>query len=117
MATTAKISIAPALLNETKLDFQWKIKELQAWHEIPEDLLINFDQTFLVYICTGKHTYHTQDVSNVPLVGNRKKTNYRYLHNNYVWAVSTNPAHLSRDHGSRITDYGPRSTERCRVSR
>ena len=73
MATTAKISNAPALLNETKLDFQWKIKELQAWHEIPEDLIINFDQTCLVYICTGKHTYHTQDVSNVPLVGNRKK--------------------------------------------
>ena len=30
MATTAKIPIAPALLNETKLDFQRKIKSLQA---------------------------------------------------------------------------------------
>ena len=45
MATTAKIPIAPALLSETKLDFQRKIKELQAWHEIPENLIINFDQT------------------------------------------------------------------------
>ena len=43
MATTAKISIAPALLNKTKLDFQRKIKSLQAWHQIPEDLIINFD--------------------------------------------------------------------------
>ena len=73
MATTAKISITPALLNETKLDFQQKIKSLQAWHEIPEDLIINFDQTALPYVCTGKHTYHTQGVSNIPLVGKGKK--------------------------------------------
>jgi len=73
MATTAKIPIAPALLNETKLDFQRKIKELQAWHEIPEDLIVNFDQTPLPYICTGKRTYHKQGSSNVPLVGKGKK--------------------------------------------
>ena len=73
MATTAKIPIAPALLNETKLDFQRKIKSLQAWHEIPEDLIINFDQTALPYVCTGKRTYHTQGASNVPLVGRGKK--------------------------------------------
>ena len=59
VATTAKISIAPALLSETKLNFQRKIKELQAWHEIPEDLIINFDETPLPYRCTGKRTYHT----------------------------------------------------------
>ena len=57
MATTAKISIVPALLSETKFDFQRKIKELQAWHEIPEDLIINFDETPLLYRCTGKRTY------------------------------------------------------------
>ena len=107
MGATAKIPIAPALLSETKLDFQRKIKELQAWHEIPEDLIINFDQTPLPYVCTRKRTYHTQGASNVPLVGKgKKKANYRYLHNNYVWAVSTNAAHLSRDHGSL-------SAERC----
>ena len=42
MATTAKIPIAPALLDETKLNFQRKIKQLQAWSEISEDLIINF---------------------------------------------------------------------------
>ena len=47
MATTAKIPIAPGLFNGTKLHFQRKIKSLQAWHEIPEDLIINFDQTAL----------------------------------------------------------------------
>ena len=73
MATTAKIPIAPALLNKTKLDFQRKIKSLKAWHEIPEDFIINFDQTALLYVCTGKCTYHTQGASNVPLVGIGKK--------------------------------------------
>ena len=47
--------------------------ELQAWHEI-SDLIINFDQTPLPYVCTGKRTYHTQDASNVPLVGKGKKS-------------------------------------------
>ena len=73
MVTTAKIPIARALLNETKLDFQRKIKSLQTWHEIPEDLIIIFDQTALLYVCTGKRTYHTQGASNVPLVGKGKK--------------------------------------------
>ena len=73
MATAAKIPIAPALLSETKLDFQRKIKELQAWHEIPEDLIINFDQTPLPYVCTGKCTYQTQGAPNAPLVGKGKK--------------------------------------------
>ena len=110
MATTAKIPVAPALLSETKLYFQRKIKELQAWHEFPEDLIINFDQTPLSYVCTGKRTCHTQNASNVPLVGKAKKVNYRYLHNNYVWAVSTNASHLSREH--RLL-----TAKRCRVCR
>ena len=34
MVTNAKIPIAPTLLNETKFDFQRKIKEMQSWHKI-----------------------------------------------------------------------------------
>ena len=73
MATSAKIPVAPALLNETKHDFQRKINALQTWHKIPEDLIITFDQTPLPYVCTGKRTYHTRGVSSVPLVGKGKK--------------------------------------------
>ena len=73
MATIAKIPIAPSLLNETKFDFQRKIKEMQAWHEIPEVLIINFDQSPLKYICTGNRTYAKKGSSNVPLVGKEKK--------------------------------------------
>ena len=49
------------------------LKEMQAWHEIPEDLIINFDQTPLSYICNGNRTYAKKGSSNVPLVGKRKK--------------------------------------------
>ena len=73
MATTAKTPIAPALLSEAKLNFQPKIKELQASHKISEDLIINFNQTPLPYVCIGKRTYHTQGASNAPLVGKGKK--------------------------------------------
>ena len=45
IATTARIPEAPALVAETKLDFQRKIRQLQSWHSIPDDLIINFDQT------------------------------------------------------------------------
>ena len=45
VTTIAKIPVAPALLNETMLHFQRKIEEFKAWHEVPEDLIINFDQT------------------------------------------------------------------------
>ena len=67
MTTAAKIPIAATSLSETKTDFQRKIKELQAWHEIPKDLIINFDQISLPYVCTGKRTYHTQSASNALL--------------------------------------------------
>jgi len=55
MTTTAKIPIA--LFNETKLDFQRETKEPQAWHAIPEELIVNFVQTPLPYVCTGKRRF------------------------------------------------------------
>ena len=61
MVTTAKIPIAPALLNEIKFDFQRKIKKIQSWHEIPEALIINFDQTPLPYICSRNALMQRKD--------------------------------------------------------
>ena len=46
---------------------------MQAWHEVPEDLIINFDQLPLPYICGGKRTYHRKGASNIPLVGKGKR--------------------------------------------
>ena len=45
MATTSKVSVAPGILKEVKLDFQRKIKQVQEWHDIPDELILNFDQT------------------------------------------------------------------------
>ena len=41
---------APAILSNTKLDFQQKIKCAKEEYNIPDDLIINFEQTLLVYI-------------------------------------------------------------------
>ena len=58
---------------KTKFGFQRNIKEMEAWHEIPEDLITNFDQTPLPYICTENHSYAKKGSSNVPLVRKIKK--------------------------------------------
>ena len=73
IATTAKIPVAPALLAETKLDFQRKICQLQSWHSIPDDLVINFDQTSLPYVVTGNSTLNEKSAKSVPLQGKGKK--------------------------------------------
>ena len=36
---------APGIFKETKLPFQGEIKKLQAWYEITDDLILNFDHT------------------------------------------------------------------------
>ena len=73
MATTKKIPAAPGLLKEAKLSFQRKIKTLQAIHSVPEDLILNFDQTPLSYVCSASHTVHKKGQKSVPLVGKGKK--------------------------------------------
>ena len=45
MATTSKIPIAPGLLKEEQFTFQWKIQAITKRHDIPKDLVLNFDKT------------------------------------------------------------------------
>ena len=73
IATTARIPVAPALLAETKLDFQRKIGQSQSWHSIPNDLIINFDQTPLPYVVTGNSTLNEKGAKPVSLQGKGKK--------------------------------------------
>ena len=73
IATTARIPVAPAFLAETKLDFQRKIRQLQNWHGIPDDLIINFDHTPLPYVVTANSTLNEKDAKSVPLQGKGKK--------------------------------------------
>ena len=73
IATTTRIPVAPALLAETKLDFQLEIRQLQSWHGIPDDLIINFDQTLLPCVVTGNSTLNEKDAKSVTLQGKGKK--------------------------------------------
>ena len=56
LESTSKAPISPGVLKEIKLHFQRKIKQLQSSHEIPDDLILNFDHAFVVPItpCTKK---------------------------------------------------------------
>ena len=45
MATTCTIPMAPALLEEEKFTFQRNIITLVKKHKIPEELILNYDQT------------------------------------------------------------------------
>ena len=64
-----KIPVAPGLLKEAKLHFQREIKQMQEWHQIPDDLIINFDQTPLSYVCSWDHTLNFKGGKSVPFVG------------------------------------------------
>ena len=72
MATTSRTSIAPALLKEDQLRFQRKIQALIKWHDIPKDLVLNFDQTPSSYITVGKNTLEFEGAKSVPVKGKGK---------------------------------------------
>ena len=67
MVTTLKIPVAPGLLKEEQLTFQRKIQTLIKWHDIPKDLVLNFDQTPLSYITVGNNTLEFEGAKSVPV--------------------------------------------------
>ena len=72
MATTSKIPIAQGLQKEEQLTFQRKIPALIKWHDISEDLVLNFDQTSLSYITVGNNTPEFGGAKSVPVKGKGK---------------------------------------------
>ena len=73
MANTAKVPVASGLLDEVKLDFQRKIKVVQSWHDISDELIINFDQTPLAFVCSPNHTLDIQGTKSIALILKGKK--------------------------------------------
>ena len=77
-ATTSKVPTAPGLLREEKYTFQKidkvikTIHELIKWHNIPPDLVLNFDQTLLSYITVGNTTLEFEGTTSVPVKGKGK---------------------------------------------
>ena len=72
IATTSKVPVAPGLLKEEKFTFQRKIQEFVAWHKIPKELILNFDQTPLSYITVGNTTLEFSGAQSVPVRGKGK---------------------------------------------
>ena len=54
--TTAKPIIAPGLISEIEHVFYYSINEIVKAHEIPPEMVINMDQTFLPFILISKYT-------------------------------------------------------------
>ena len=71
-ATTAKLPVAPGILRETKLIFQRNIRCMVDDHNIPDELIINFDQTPLSYVCSREFTLPLKGSANVPIIGKGK---------------------------------------------
>ena len=73
MAVTEKVPVAQGVLKEAKLSFQQKIKTLEPIHSVPEQLILNFNQIPLSYVCSASHTLHKKGEKSVPLVAKGKK--------------------------------------------
>ena len=73
IATTCKIPVAPALLEEEKFTFQRYIITQVKKHKIPEELILNCDQTPLSYVCTSNTTLEVRGSKSVPIVGKGKQ--------------------------------------------
>lgn len=77
------------------------------WHDIPEDLILNFDQTPLSYVSAPNHTLHVKGASSVPLVGKGKKKQItgtftvsmtgEFLGPQLIYGGKTNKCHPSID--------------------
>ena len=72
MVTTAKIPVAPGILKEAKLGFQREVKTLQTEFSVPEDLILDFDQTPLTSVCSLSHTLQQKGSTSLPLIGKGK---------------------------------------------
>ena len=73
MATTCTIPVAPALLEKEKFMFQRNIITLVKKHKIPEELILNYDQTLLSYACTSKTALEVRGSKSVAIVGKGKQ--------------------------------------------
>ena len=67
--TTGKVEPSEQFLREEKSTFQRNIASAVQMHDIPEDLVINLDQTPLSYVSPGKYTFHPRGEQNVPIKG------------------------------------------------
>ena len=67
--TTGKVNPSEQFLKEEQHTFQANIANAIIEHDIPDDLVINLDQTPLSYVSPGKYTMHQKGEKHVPING------------------------------------------------
>ena len=72
VGNTASLPVAPALLAETKLAFQYIIKVIKEAYNIPYTLILNLEQTPLAYPSTQNHPLEVKGTTSIPIVGKGK---------------------------------------------
>lgn len=73
--TTGKLHMPECLVSEVKYSFTSEISNLVAQHNIPEDLIINFDQTPIMYSPASKYTMAPTGSRKVSINGSQDKRN------------------------------------------
>ena len=91
-----RVKLAPGLLKEAKLSFQRKIKTLKTIHSVPEDLILNFDQTPLSYVCSASHALHKKGKECATCGKGKKEGDYWNFHGNNVRSFPPGAANLRR---------------------
>ena len=67
--TTGKVEPSTQFLAEEKFIFQKAISTYVYDHDIPTDLIINLDQTPLLYVSPGKYTFNMKGAKHVLIKG------------------------------------------------
>ena len=67
--TTGKVEPSKQLLAEGKITFQMFISNVVSEHDMPSELIINFNQIPLSYISPEKYTFNIKGAKNVPVKG------------------------------------------------
>ena len=65
--TTGTIEPSEQFLLEEKLAFQRRIASIIKEHDIPKELILNLDQTLLLYVSLGKYTVNPKGANIVPI--------------------------------------------------
>lgn len=66
-ATTAKQPVSPGFLKEIRFTFHRSIKEVVTAYDVPDDLIINIDQTPLPFVLISKYTMDKTNEKFVPI--------------------------------------------------
>lgn len=74
-ATTGKLEVPRSLLLEIKHSFTNEIASACHLHNIPPNMIVNFDQTPIEYVPTGKYTMAAKGSSGVSINGKGDKRN------------------------------------------